>query len=102
MQSYFLTGSCRDQDNDFELIIRTDNVQDEPKYILSIEDISSPERICWESALTDFTDALKRLSDFMMENRIRFYGKNATSSPVDPIIDKLLQDFIYSKTPELL
>ena len=100
MLSYFLTGSLRDHDNDFELAIRQNGADvHNPEYILRLEDLTSPEKLCWESLPAGFADALSGLSDFAGEKRIRFYGKNATSSPVDAQIDRQLQEFIYRNAP---
>jgi len=101
--SYFLTGSLLDSDNDFELTIRKSGEDtDNPKCTLRLEDLTSPEKLCWESLPADFMDCLFGLSGFIDEKRIRFYGKNPTSSTVDPIIDRQLQDFIYGSMPEHL
>lgn len=103
MLSYFLTGSLHDHDNDFELTIRQSGSDaGSPQYILRLEDLTSAEKLCWESLRTGFADALSALSDFTAGKRIRFYGKNATSSPIDPLIDRQLQEFIYSTVPRHL
>ncbi|HWV33829.1 MAG TPA: hypothetical protein VN038_29440, partial [Dyadobacter sp.] len=65
MLSYFLTGSLRDHDNDFELTIRQNGADvHNPEYILRLEDLTSPEKLCWESLPAGFADALSGLSDF--------------------------------------
>lgn len=97
MLSYFLTGSYEDQDNDFELTIRK---TEHARYAVKLEDLTSTQKLVKETIQPDFAGALAELADYMAENRIRFYGKNATSSPVDPDIDRQLQDFIFSSSPD--
>ena len=99
MMSYFLTGSYQDQDNDFELTIR----KTEPsQYTVKLEDLTSCENLVKESMQPEFASCLADLADYMAENRIRLYGKNATSSPIDLQIDQELQNFIFSNTPDHL
>lgn len=102
MLSYFLTGSLRDRDNDFELTIRQSGKETNPEFTLRLEDLTSPENLCWESLPSGFADALSGLSVFMAAKSIRFYGKNATSSPVDAAVDRQLQEFIYRNAPQHL
>lgn len=99
MLSYFLTGSYKNEDNDFELIIR----KTEPsQYRIKLQDLTSSENLDKEIMQSEFADCLAELADYMAENRIRFYGKNATSSPVDKKIDQELQHFIFNSTPDHL
>ncbi|GAA3756831.1 hypothetical protein [Flavobacterium ginsengiterrae] len=98
--SYFLTGSCNDQDTDFELIISIVEEISSTRYLARLEDLSTADRLATETSRPLFENCLKDIAIFMENNNIRFYGKSRTSASNDPDIDKKLADFIYRRIPE--
>lgn len=107
--SYFLTGSYKDEDNDFELIIdisksvshNRQNTLDAP-YKVYLEDLTSDDHLIKEITKASFEECLTEISGFISDNGIRFYGKNLTAPTLHAEIDRQLQQFIYKSSPENL
>ncbi|MDR6764352.1 hypothetical protein J2Y38_004585 [Flavobacterium sp. 2755] len=100
--AYFLTGSYNDIDNDFELHITIEPKTDENNtasqhFKIVLTDISSENKLLWETAGTSFLLCLKDLEEFLDENHITLYSKILTSSQRDKAVDKELEGFILNR-----
>lgn len=98
--AYFLTGSYNDQDNDFELTITISNeinTGSDHKYNAVLIDISSENKVIWESVQPSFLLCLKDLEEFIIENNITLYSKILTSPLRDQALDKELEGFILNR-----
>jgi hypothetical protein len=100
--AYFLTGSYNDIDNDFELHITIEPKTDENNtasqhFKIVLTDISSENKLLWETAGTSFLLCLKDLEEFLDENHITLYSKILTSSQRDKELDKELEGFILNR-----
>jgi hypothetical protein len=101
--AYFLTGSYNDIDNDFELSItigpRTDenNAEAQNHFKVMLTDLSSENKLLWETAQASFLLCLNDLDEFLIENHITLYSKILTSSQRDKAVDKELEGFILNR-----
>lgn len=101
--AYFLTGSYNDIDNDFELNITialdTKGIETGSKYhfTVSLTDISSENKLLWQTAQSSFLLCLNELDDFLIENHITLYSKILTSADRDMSVDKELEGFILNR-----
>lgn len=99
--TYFLTGSYKDVDNDFELAINTPTGADEAEKANSCEviltDISSEKKMIWQTSQSTFLLCLNELDEFIIENHIVFYSKILTSAERDKAVDKELEGFILNR-----
>lgn len=101
--AYFLTGSYNDIDNDFELHITiasgTKDTKTESKepFTVTLTDISSQNKLLWQTAQRSFLLCLKDLDDFLIENHITLYSKILTSADRDMALDKELEGFILNR-----
>jgi hypothetical protein len=97
--TYFLTGSYNDADNDFELNINkrpsTDEAKDSCEVV--VKDISSENKLMWQTTQPSFLLCLNDLDEFITENNILLYSKILTSSQRDNTIDKELEGFILDR-----
>lgn len=98
---YFLTGSYNDVDNDFELTINTitsvDQSESRDSCEVVLRDISSENKLMWQTTQPKFVLCLNDLDEFIIENNILFYSKILTSSHRDNVIDKELEGFILNR-----
>lgn len=99
--TYFLTGSCNDIDNDFELTINkllaVKERQSSEACEVELTDISTESKIIWQDSQPSFLLCLKDLDTFISGNAIMFYGKIHTSSDFDNEVDRELEDFILKR-----
>lgn len=101
--AYFLTGSYKDIDNDFELniTIGTDTIEKETEskdhFTVSLTDISSEDKLLWQSSQQSFLLCLNDLDEFLIENHITLYSKILTSSQRENAVDKELEGFILNR-----
>ena len=99
--TYFLTGSYKDVDNDFELAINTPPGTDDAESANSCEvlltDISSEKKLMWQTSQPTFLLCLNELDDFIIENHIVFYSKILTSAEREKAVDKELEGFILNR-----
>lgn len=101
--AYFLTGSYNDIDNDFELSItiapRTDenNAESQSHFKVVLTDISSEDKLLWETAQASFLLCLDDLEEFLIENHITLYSKILTSPQRHKAVDKELEGFILNR-----
>ncbi|OCB78245.1 hypothetical protein B0A79_15670 [Flavobacterium piscis] len=99
--TYFLTGSYNDVDNDFELTINTitsvDQSESKDSCEVVLRDISSENKLMWQTTQPTFVLCLNDLDEFIIENTILFYSKILTSSHRDNVIDKELEGFILNR-----
>lgn len=101
--TYFLTGSYKDIDNDFELTIiipadTTENIlESKAMYNVVLADISSEDKLEWQASQPSFVFCLNDLDDFLLENHITLYSKILTSPERDNAVDKELEGFILNR-----
>jgi len=99
--TYFLTGSYNDVDNDFELTITTfpgtDNAESKDTYKVVLTDISSENKLIWETKQSSFLLCLTDMDEFIMENNILLYSKILTSPERNNVVDKELEGFILNR-----
>ncbi|TDW46667.1 hypothetical protein EV144_106341 [Flavobacterium sp. 270] len=95
---YFLTGSYKDQDNDFELTIAIpEKSSGKSQFVLELNDLSSPDTLSWQTEKPTFLLALDALDEFLMENNIKLYSKILTTEFRDQSLDKELEGFILNR-----
>jgi len=101
--AYFLTGSYKDIDNDFELNIKMEpfaeqNTTESPNHFrVLLTDISSEDKLLWQTAQPSFLLCLNELDQFLIENHITLYSKILTSPQRDKAVDKELEGFILNR-----
>jgi hypothetical protein len=99
--TYFLTGSYNDVDNDFELTINTipsvDQSESKDSCEVVLTDISSENKLMWQTTQPTFVLCLNDLDEFIIENNILFYSKILTSSHRDNAVDKELEGFVLNR-----
>lgn len=98
--AYFLTGSYKDADNDFELTIAVpdqNTTQSGNQYNVVLTDISSENKLIWQTAQPSFLSCLKDMDDFITENNITLYSKILTAPRRDDAVDKELEGFILNR-----
>lgn len=101
--TYFLTGSYKDIDNDFEIIITIpshkdpNEVQPQDLFTMVLTDITSENRLLWQTTRPSFLLCLNDLGDFLSDNHITLYSKILTSPQRDHVVDKELEGFILNR-----
>ena len=101
--AYFLTGSYNDIDNDFELNItiatdaKENQTESEHHFTLSLTDISSEDKLLWQTSQRSFLLCLSDLDEFLIENHITLYSKILTSPQRENAVDKELEGFILNR-----
>jgi len=101
--AYFLTGSYNDIDNDFELNItiafgtKENQKEAEGHLTVSLTDISSENKLLWQTSQPSFLLCLKDLDEFLIENHITLYSKILTSAERANAVDKELEGFILNR-----
>lgn len=101
--TYFLTGSYKDIDNDFELniTIPADTVENtlesKDMYNVVFTDISSEDKLVWQTSQPSFLLCLSDMDDFLLENHITLYSKILTSPQRENAVDKELEGFILNR-----
>jgi len=101
--AYFLTGSYNDVDNDFELYITISSgaqgheTGSKDRFTITFTDISSENKLLWQSSQTSFLLCLNSLDDFLIENHITLYSKILTSAQRENAVDKELEGFILNR-----
>lgn len=101
--AYFLTGSYKDIDNDFELTItilpgtNENNAESQNNFMVSLTDISSENKLLWDTAQASFLLCLNDLDEFLIENQITLYSKILTTPQRDKQVDKELEGFILNR-----
>jgi hypothetical protein len=101
--TYFLTGSYNDVDNDFELTCTFASITDENnaevknQYTTVLTDITSENKLMWQTTQPTFLLCLNDIDEFIIENNITFYSKILTSPDRDTFIDKELEGFILNR-----
>lgn len=95
---YFLTGSYKDQDNDFELtIVIPEKTSGKPQFVLVLNDLSSPDTLTWQTEKPTFLLGLDAMEEFLMENSITLYSKILTTEFRDQSVEKELEGFILNR-----
>lgn len=97
--AYFLTGSFKDQDNDFEIKITIKEGRTTSqlrKYSISLMDLSASGAPMWQDSGYDFLTCLDNMEVFLSDNSITLYSKIRTSEKSDPMVDKELEGFILN------
>ena len=97
--AYFLTGSYKGQDNDFEIkidIAADSNTAPTNNYAVSLTDLSDGGSPLWSTAKPVFCACLDEMEAFLSDNFITLYSKILTSSQRDPAVDKQLEGFILN------
>lgn len=102
--TYFLTGSYKDIDNDFELNItipdstaKNNILESKGMYNFVLTDISSEDKLEWQTSQPSFLSCLNDMDDFLLENHITLYSKILTSPQRDNAVDKELEGFILNR-----
>ncbi|MGE6355980.1 hypothetical protein ACQKCJ_19095 [Flavobacterium sp. NPDC079362] len=96
--AYFLTGSYKDQDNDFELTISIpEQSSGKSQFVLELNDLSSLDTLSWQTEKPTFLLGLDALDEFLMENNIILYSKILTTEFRDQSVDKELEGFILNR-----
>jgi hypothetical protein len=100
--AYFLTGSYNDIDNDFELNITIEptdenNAELKNQFKVMLTDISTENKMLWDTSGASFLLCLNDLDDFLIENHITLYSKILTSAQRDKAVDKELEGFILNR-----
>jgi len=100
--AYFLTGSYNDIDNDFELNITSEpteenNAEIKNQFKVVLTDISSENKLLWDTSGASFLLCLNDLDEFLIENHITLYSKILTSAQRDKAVDKELEGFILNR-----
>jgi len=99
--AYFLTGSYNDIDNDFDLNITIDPVRTDTesheRFDVSLSDISSGNKLLWQTSQSSFLLCLNDLDEFLIENHITLYSKILTSPQRENALDKELEGFILNR-----
>lgn len=100
--AYFLTGSYNDIDNDFELNITSESIAEnnteiKNQFKVVLTDISSENKLLWDTSGVSFLLCLNDLDEFLIENHITLYSKILTSAQRDKAVDKELEGFILNR-----
>lgn len=101
--TYFLTGSYNDIDNDFEITIGIPSDKEENgsesknHFTVLLTDISSENKLIWQTEQPSFLLCLNEMDDFLIENHITLYSKILTSPERDDAVDKELEGFILNR-----
>ena len=101
--AYFLTGSYNDIDNDFEFIVdvppgaEQSESESQKHFSTVLTDISSENKVLWQTSHPSFLLCLKDTDDFLTENNITLYSKILTSPQRENGVDKELEGFILNR-----
>lgn len=102
--TYFLNGSYKDVDNDFEIkiqIVAPEKEESNPEikgqYTITLNDLSSEDKLSWQSTQDSFLVCLNDLDEFIIENNIKLYSKILTSTERNNAVDKELEGFILNR-----